>query len=317
MPYFYVRPGWRRVEEPSEEWREGVNSGRVLVTQLTDGVPTSSSSETSLMAQMLELLDVSPGHRVLEVGTGTGFNAGLLCHQLGSSNVTSVDVDETLVEQARTKLAELGYHPYLHAGDGFAGCAERAPFDRIIATVGIGRVAEAWIAQTAPGGKILFPLDRGSRGALMVLLTVSDGKAEGRFVAQYGSFMPVRADRKRFTAAQATIKAADGVTRKTSAKKLTSQVEFFTPLVVGAYAQRRVGQDTWFLREDGSWARLSGDEVTQGGPEMLWDKLEAAYEEWRRLGEPDRTRFGLTVADGDHTVWLDDPGGPHRWALPE
>lgn len=88
-----------------ESWLEHVYSDDSLVTQylahpsvmMADATPllvsTSSSTMPSLMARMLEALDVHDGHRVLEIGTGTGYNAALLCHRLGSGNVVSIDID--------------------------------------------------------------------------------------------------------------------------------------------------------------------------------------------------------------------------------
>ena len=77
----------------------------------------------SLMARMLEALDVRDGHRVLEIGTGTGYNAALLCHRLGACNVVSIDIDPTLIVATRKRLAGLGHHPTLVVGDGTAGAA--------------------------------------------------------------------------------------------------------------------------------------------------------------------------------------------------
>src|SRR5205807_4637125 len=154
-------PGWLLVEPPSGEWRVGVYSARALITQIdgddanverartgrVNGLATSSSSAPSLMASMLDALAVAEGHRVLEIGTGTGYNAALLCHRLGADNVTSVDVDAGLVDRAGQRLAALGYRPNVVAADGGAGCPEDAPFDRIIATVALPRVPAAWIEQ--------------------------------------------------------------------------------------------------------------------------------------------------------------------------
>lgn len=161
VPYFFVQapgqPGWKLVERPSEEWLDGVYSMRALITQIdgdnanvararmsrVHGVATSSSSAPTLMAVMLRALDIKKGHWVLEIGTGTGYNTALLCHRLGSVNVTSIDIDPILVEQARDRLRELGYRPHLEAVDGVVGCPGRAPFDRTIATVGLAQVPRA------------------------------------------------------------------------------------------------------------------------------------------------------------------------------
>jgi protein-L-isoaspartate O-methyltransferase len=117
-----------------QEWLGGVYSDESLVTQyrLTPGTTdlwqsTSSSTRPSLMARMLTLLDVHDSHRVLEIGTGTGYNAALLCHRLGSDNVASLDIDAELVDTARQRLAALGFHPTLTTGDGAAGLAAHAP----------------------------------------------------------------------------------------------------------------------------------------------------------------------------------------------
>lgn len=200
VPHFFIQrpgePGWLLAERPSAEWLEGVFSSRPLITQIdgdednadiartgrVNGVATSSSSAPTLMGLMLQALDTAEGHRVLEVGTGTGYNAALLCHWLGPNNVTSIDIDAGLVTRARERLAAFDYFPHLATTDGTAGCPSHAPFDRIISTVGVSRVPGAWIGQTTPGGKILVPLDLAGRAGLLALLTVySDGKAEGRF----------------------------------------------------------------------------------------------------------------------------------------
>ena len=81
---------------------------------------TSSSSLPALVLTMLEALEVTDGDRVLEIGTGSGYNAVLLCERLGSDRVTSVDIDPELVELARERLAANGYTPALAAVDGAA-----------------------------------------------------------------------------------------------------------------------------------------------------------------------------------------------------
>lgn len=86
----------------------------------------SSSSMPSVMARMLEALAVRDGDRVLEIGTGSGYNAALLCERLGSENVTTIDCNAELVGAARQRLAEHGYEPTVVAGDGFFGYAPNA-----------------------------------------------------------------------------------------------------------------------------------------------------------------------------------------------
>ena len=125
------------------------------------GLPVSSSSQPAIMARMLDQLDVQPGQRVLEIGTGTGYNAALLAHLVGETGaVVSVDIDADLVTDARERLAACGVSQVtVGCGDGGLGWSEHAPYDRIIATVGAWDISPAWVAQLAPQGRLVVPLD--------------------------------------------------------------------------------------------------------------------------------------------------------------
>jgi len=125
------------------------------------GQPISSSSQPAIMAIMLDQLDLAPGHRVLEIGAGTGYNAALISHIVGpSGRVTSVDIDPELVTTAREHLARAGFGEVtVVCADGAAGDPEHAPYDRIIATVGVSDLAPAWLAQAGPQARIVVPLD--------------------------------------------------------------------------------------------------------------------------------------------------------------
>src|SRR5579884_2306967 len=103
-------------------WIEYAYRDLPAITRVDErGYFTSSSSMPSLMARMLKLLEVRDGDTVLEIGTGTGYNAALLCERLGSEQVTSIDIQADLVEEARGRLAELGYHPHLAIAGGLRG----------------------------------------------------------------------------------------------------------------------------------------------------------------------------------------------------
>jgi protein-L-isoaspartate(D-aspartate) O-methyltransferase len=109
---------------------------------------------------MLEQLDVQPGHAVLEIGAGTGYNAALLAHMVGETGrVVSVDIDQDPVEAARAHLAATGFdRGQVVCADGGQGYLEAAPYDRIVLTVGAADILPAWIEQLKPDGRMVLPL---------------------------------------------------------------------------------------------------------------------------------------------------------------
>jgi protein-L-isoaspartate(D-aspartate) O-methyltransferase len=133
----------------------------IVIKRDATGQPVSSSSQPAIMAIMLDQLDLAPGHRVLEIGAGTGYNAALISHIVTSSGqVTSVDIDDELAGAARGHLARAGYPDVTVAcADGAEGYPEHAPYDRVIATVGVSDLSGAWFDQAGPGARIVVPLD--------------------------------------------------------------------------------------------------------------------------------------------------------------
>ena len=152
-----------------------------------DGLPLSSSSQPAIMAIMLEQLGITPGQRVLEIGTGTGYNAALMAHLVGApGTVVTMDIDEDLVAKARAKLDAAGYHDVIVVcGDGGFGEPGYAPYDRIIVTAGAWDLAPEWLEQLGPGGRIVLPLSvRGIQ--LSVALEREDGHWRSRSAFRCG-----------------------------------------------------------------------------------------------------------------------------------
>lgn len=114
----------------------------------------SCLSEPGIVALQLGQLDVRPGHRVLEIGAGTGYTAALLAQLVGSrGHVTTIDVDGDVVADARRNLAAAGFDTVeVMLGDGALGHPAGAPYDRIVAAVGAFGIPEGWLAQLALGG---------------------------------------------------------------------------------------------------------------------------------------------------------------------
>jgi methyltransferase of ATP-grasp peptide maturase system len=333
--YQHTSGGWERVDTASAAGLAAVYSNTVLLTAVDDTVIRSSATQPGLMTRMLEALDLRDGQRVLEIGTGTGYNAALLSHRLGDDHVFSIDIEPDLVELARTRLADLGYHPTLVAADGAAGLPGHAPFDAVIATCAVPAVPWAWVEQTRIGGVILTDLKTAiGAGSLVRLTRTATDRAEGRFDPTYAAFLDLRHQpgasphsiRSHRNHAHAQV-GATKVDPRTPWHNLV--VWFLGSFTLGpGIAHGYTGPDTtqpptasWIVTADGSWAEITlaatdGEyAVTEGGPRRLWSLLEATHQRWLDLGQPTWERFGLTVTPDRQTVWLDQPGSEHTWLL--
>lgn len=114
-------------------------------------------SQPFVVAYMTEHLDLAPQHRVLEVGTGSGYQAAVLSRL--AAEVVSIERFRTLADIARARLARLGYDNVdVVVGDGLKGVPERAPYDRILVTAAAERIPDALVDQLADGGVMLLPL---------------------------------------------------------------------------------------------------------------------------------------------------------------
>lgn len=241
--------GWsapvRRDLEP-ERWRELASSGDSIVIQMDDGEatekgawPTSSSTAPEGMTEMIDALGLQPGMRVLEVGTGSGYNAAVLAHLLGAANVITIEVDPALADHARRALHDAGYAVQVVTGDGTKGHVPGAPYDRVVVTASVHTLPYAWVEQTRPGGIIIVPWAATFHpDCPLAKLTVGgDGTAEGTFIGP-GFYMPVRDQR-----------VSQAVLQETTAR-------------------------------------------------------------WTKAGEPDCTRYGITVTPQGQRIWLDSPDNP-------
>jgi protein-L-isoaspartate(D-aspartate) O-methyltransferase len=193
---FLAVPRERFLAEVAErEGLERVYEDQAIVTvRDARGMPASSSSQPSLMAAMLEQLDLRRGQRVLEIGAGTGYNAALLARVVGAAGqVVSVELDPATARAARRALARVKSAAGVVVGDGRDGWPRGAPYDRIIVTAGARVVARAWFDQLREGGLLELPLEIDRAGQLQVIITLR--KQPGRMRSQallHGGFMPLR-----------------------------------------------------------------------------------------------------------------------------
>ncbi len=133
-------------------------------------------SQPFVVAYMTEQLEVEPQHRVLEIGTGSGYQTAILARL--AREVVSVERYRTLADAARERIKTLGYsNVTIRAGDGMAGAPELAPFDRIIVTAAAEEIPEPLTAQLAEGGKMVLPVGPRHDAQYIVKLTKAPGGA--------------------------------------------------------------------------------------------------------------------------------------------
>ena len=132
-------------------------------------------SQPYIVAYMTEALRVSPGHRVLEIGTGSGYQAAILGEL--AREVYSIEIVSPLAARASATLRSLGYaHVQVRDGDGYAGWPEHAPFDRILITAAVQTIPQPLLDQLSPGGVLVAPV--GSQGQTQ-WITIAEKTAQG------------------------------------------------------------------------------------------------------------------------------------------
>ena len=145
-------------------------------------------SQPFTVARQTELLQPQEGDKVLEVGTGSGYQAALLC-QMGVL-VYSVERHQELYERARELLQQLGYKPMLKCGDGTVGWSAYAPYDGIVVTAGAPVVPENLAHQLAIGGRLIIPVGDSEKQLMLRLTRVSEDEYEEERFSHF-KFVPL------------------------------------------------------------------------------------------------------------------------------
>lgn len=319
-----------RADDPGL-WAAPIYRNEFIVTQVDGGrkpvpgavglVSTCSLSAPGIVALMLRQAEITSGARVLEIGTGQGFNTAL-CSVLSGAVVVSVEIDGALAQVARENLT--GYDVSVLVGDGKTGCAQLGPYDVILSTIAFPKVPGAWLDQLAPGGRIVLPLHRPLYrwGVLRLADNGADGVAggflhDGNFMLDRtvpdAEFHPPFADQgiTRRTTLSPRVVLEDGHALFALAHALPD-VRGWKGLYEGE-PEKAAWFSLWLWDESGSWAAADYCpdahvyEVEQHGSRALWDELEAAYGSWLALGRP-------RVEDWRYLVTRERQGftlGPH------
>ncbi len=316
-----------------DAWAQAVYvHDRALITQLDDGTTaleagaagrfSSSLSSLRVVVRQLSHLDLEPGHKVLHIGTGSGYDSALLAERADPADIVTVEVDPTVAAMARRNLDAAGYgriRTVVH--DGEQGWPDRAPYDRVLATASANRIPWLWVAQTAPGGVIVTPY----RGlALLRLVVADDGQSACGPVVDEMAFMVLRGQRdEELTDIGPIVRATRGEGARVRTEADLSALDgelgaefLFHILVPGAVI--RFGEAMWWFqtRDGSSWAGLKKDgRGRQWGPRRLLDEAESAVTAWTEAGAPRLTELGVTVRPEGDRVWAGSADGP-SWPVP-
>lgn len=186
---------WELVQATEEQ----IYRDEALVTQIDRrGMPSSSTSQPSVMAVQLEALELEHGQRVLEIGAGTGYNAALLGKLVGdhgneAGQVISLEIDTTLAEQAREHLARAAIHNVVVLpGNGFSGEMAYALYDRILSTCSIRTVPHAWFEQLKTGGRLVGNWLTPLASLFLSVEKVSTGELVGRLLNLSATYMEMQ-----------------------------------------------------------------------------------------------------------------------------
>ncbi len=315
-------------QDPDPELLKLIYSDTALLTRLD---PPSSTSQPTLVAQMLELLELEPGLNVLEIGAGTGYNAALMQELVGEEgHVTTIDIQEDVVEQTRRLLKAAGYGRIeVLAKDGFYGHPQNAPYDRIVATVGCPDISWAWAEQLADDGFMLIPLQHGGEGFNpLVRIWKEDSNLVGRFVGLSG-FMSIRGElevKQRVSfAKQRSFQDGEPTAEYPlfgSLKELPEPREegrweeaFAFPLFLTIADERAF----WFgLLDDEKGAiaiELKKGRIALWGDESLYRDLNRLYGQWEGLGRPGFSSWELKFLPRDRDHALEIPEGERVWVI--
>jgi protein-L-isoaspartate(D-aspartate) O-methyltransferase len=183
----------RDFEAAPEESLKLIYSDRVLAHVAADGEAlASTNSQPSFVLWLVYLLDVQPGQNILEIGSGSGWLAGIMAHLVGSpGHVTGMEIIAPLAAQSRADLAACGLtNVTILAQDGALGCPA-APFDRVIITAGVWDLPAMLFEQVAPEGLVIVPVELSFSNACHVVLLRREAERFIEIRSMRGWFVPL------------------------------------------------------------------------------------------------------------------------------
>ena len=303
---------FRKVDpkHPTKRQLERIYSDEALLTRKS---PPSSTSQPTLVVQMLEALDVQTGDRILEIGAGTGWNAGLMGSLTGrSGEVVTIEIQADIARAARKHLKRASVdNVTVITGDGARGHDKGCPYDRLITTVACPEVFRAWLEQLADDGVMLLTISDlpFENSCLLIRLQKQKDHLVGQVIGLPG-FMQLTG-RHDVTASRNLVKTeARGIIKS---RPRTRERPF--------WAAAQEGMKAWLMRDLVFFARLQGFQVTptDGGKFLLaapdargvcvvgptelkaytardcLERFRSTAETWLGMGAPSRAGYRVQV----------------------
>lgn len=321
--------GWIKYErEESAAWYEQIYRNDALITRIDEyGRTLSSSSQPEVMACMLNALDVQPEMRVLEIGTGSGYNAALLAHLVGDPRaVTTIDIDADLIERAKRIIPQVaGEGMTIAQADGNNGYGANAPYDRIIITASTPTLPYAWLKQLAPDGILVGVLQPKFAMLGGLLKAQKHGEELKGRILQTASFMELRPIEYHKRSIQINFRAPlfasfpfDALLFQPLSIRENHDFSFFLYYdFPGLYVFQK--EEALFFYQEASpqgyvifqqqpslQVELHGDAIVACS---LWNRLIRAYSFWDRAGQPAITQYAFEMDSKGQMISLHTPFG--------
>ncbi len=324
-------------ENPEEFLLKEVYKNTPLIIDARGDKVISTSSQPGVMAMMLKAIRLGPGMKVLEIGTGSGYNAAVMSEMTGSgANIYTIEVLENVGESARANLKGAGYDDVnVIIDDGGKGYASAAPYDAVIVTCSASTITASWIEQLKTGGYLSAPLATRGMETLVEMEKTADGSLKG-VATHYVRF--IKFDSTDTTINHDYMVSSDRASLSRLIKKHAVEHKELTERVKGL--ERTEMLDFQFFlalscedaicfydeeeenspRSYGIWKKSIGeggivlmqsDKVISQGSTKITDSFGLYFDKWKALGKPGLSDYELEFSQGAISTEL----GENEWLI--